>query len=78
MPEYLPYPYPIKNIKGAEAFGGKAVEYRLPVAGTKTSDKMRDRSGVPSNEMFEYQVRAVDGDGNTNGLNCTGKANGVH
>ncbi len=52
MPDYLPFPYPV-----AEAPEGAAVEYRVPVLGRETADKLRNRKAVPSNEMFEYSVR---------------------
>jgi carboxymethylenebutenolidase len=33
------------------------VEYRVPVLGVETADKLRNRKAVPSNGMFEYAVR---------------------
>ncbi|KAJ4253309.1 hypothetical protein NW762_010464 [Fusarium torreyae] len=53
LPEYLPFPYDLPD--GRTASSG--LEYRLPVAGRETAIKMRDRHGVPSNEMFTYKVR---------------------
>ncbi|VUC38195.1 unnamed protein product [Clonostachys rosea] len=54
MPQYLPFPYPIEGQKEGARF-----EYRVPVTGIQTADKMRDRNSVASNEMFEYKVREV-------------------
>ncbi|KAI9148307.1 LEA domain protein [Paramyrothecium foliicola] len=55
LPEYLPFPYPLpadsslpKNAK---------VEYRVPVLGIETADKLRNRKAVQSNEMFKFAVR---------------------
>ncbi|KAK1657453.1 hypothetical protein BDP55DRAFT_761651 [Colletotrichum godetiae] len=52
MPQYLPFPYPIKGQEDGSAF-----EYRVPVLGIDTAQKMRDRNSVLSNEMFSFQVR---------------------
>lgn len=57
LPEYLPFPYPLPD--GKVAAEGKQFEYRVPVAGTETADKMRDKNSVPSNSMFAYQIREV-------------------
>ena len=54
MPDYLPFPYPV-----AEAPEAAAVEYRVPVLGRETADRLRNRKTVPSNEMFEYSVRVI-------------------
>jgi carboxymethylenebutenolidase len=55
LPEYLPFPYQLPADspipKGAE------VEYRVPVLGVETADKLRNRKAVPSNQMFTYSVR---------------------
>lgn len=56
MPEYLPFPYPLPT-DSALPEGTKA-EYRVPVLGVQTAEKLRNRKAVPSNEMFEYSVRA--------------------
>jgi carboxymethylenebutenolidase len=56
MPEYLPFPYPIP---GQTGHPGAKYEYRVPVIGIETADKMQDRNSVPSNEMFSYKVRKV-------------------
>lgn len=52
MPEYLPFPYPVDG-----APESAAVEYRVPVLGRETADKLRNRKTVPSNEMFQYGIR---------------------
>ncbi|KAL1847110.1 hypothetical protein Daus18300_014051 [Diaporthe australafricana] len=57
LPEYLPFPYPLPEGSGPAT--GRQVEYRVPVAGIATANKMRDRNGGPSNEMFEYKIREV-------------------
>lgn len=57
LPEYLPFPYPMPD--GRTPAPGKRFEYRLPVAGVETADKMRDRNAVPSNEMLKFSVREV-------------------
>ncbi|KAK2674765.1 hypothetical protein RAB80_009749 [Fusarium oxysporum f. sp. vasinfectum] len=56
MPEYLPFPYAVPGQTGGP---GAKYEYRVPVIGTETADKMRDRNWVPSNDMFSYKVRQV-------------------
>ncbi|KAF5027339.1 hypothetical protein F66182_540 [Fusarium sp. NRRL 66182] len=53
LPEYLPFPYALPD--GRDPSGG--LEYRVPVAGIETAIKMKDRHGVPSNQMFVYRVR---------------------
>ena len=58
LPEYLPYPYPLPD--GTQPGPNKVVEYRVPVAGKETADKLREKSSVPSNEMFEFRIREVD------------------
>lgn len=58
LPEYLPYPYPLPD--GRIPATNKAFEYRLPVAGVETANKMRDKNSVPSNEMFSFTIREVD------------------
>lgn len=57
LPEYLPFPYPV----AAATAEGAAVEYRVPVLGRETADKLRNRKTVPSNGMFEYSVRVNKG-----------------
>ncbi|KAE8371652.1 hypothetical protein BDV26DRAFT_302589 [Aspergillus bertholletiae] len=57
MPEYLPYPYALPD--GTEPSQGKRFEYRVPVTGIDTADKMRDRNSVQSNEMFKFHLREV-------------------
>lgn len=58
MPDYLPFPYALPGGAGTAA-PGRAVEYRVPVGGTETAEKVRDRNGVPSNEMLGFRVREV-------------------
>lgn len=52
LPEYLPFPYPV-----ASAQSGEKMEYRLPVAGVESAQKLRDESAVESNFMLEYSTR---------------------
>lgn len=52
MPQYLPFPYPVKGQEDGAKF-----EYRVPVLGVDTAKKMRDRNSVVSNEMFNFKVR---------------------
>lgn len=58
MPEYLSFPYPLKD--GTKPKLGKKFEYRVPAAGIETVQKMLDKNGVKSNEMFAYRIREVD------------------
>lgn len=58
LPEYLPYPYPIAD--DGSAGHDKKYEYRVPVLGLDTANKMRDKNSVASNEMFGYKIREVD------------------
>ncbi|RSL59945.1 hypothetical protein CEP54_007036 [Fusarium duplospermum] len=55
LPEYLPFPYVLPD--GRSASEGSCFEYRVPVGGSETADKMRDRNGVSSNEMFKFEIR---------------------
>ena len=55
LPEYLPFPYPLPE--GSTLPAGAKAEYRLPVLGIETADKLRNRKSVPSNQMFKYEVR---------------------
>ncbi|KAH6637947.1 hypothetical protein C7974DRAFT_390574 [Boeremia exigua] len=57
LPEYLPFPHPLPD--GRSPAPGKSFEYRVPVAGTDTANKMRDRNLVQSNEMFDFKIREV-------------------
>ncbi|KAJ5381576.1 uncharacterized protein N7496_004004 [Penicillium cataractarum] len=57
MPEYLPYPYALPD--GSKPAPGKQFEYRVPVAGIESAEKMRDRNSVASNQMFQYRLREV-------------------
>ncbi|KAK4180658.1 hypothetical protein QBC36DRAFT_319792 [Triangularia setosa] len=57
LPDYLPFPYPLL---GDQTLGvGAQLEYRVPVAGIETSQKMADERACASNEMLEYRVRRV-------------------
>ncbi|KAK7545554.1 hypothetical protein IWX49DRAFT_339184 [Phyllosticta citricarpa] len=58
LPEYLPFPYPVPGHEGT----GKRFEYRLPVAGVQTAQKLQDERAVPSNEMFGFEIREVQDD----------------
>jgi carboxymethylenebutenolidase len=55
LPDYLPFPYPLPE--GSTLPGDAKLEYRVPVLGIETADKLRNRKSVPSNEMFKYAVR---------------------
>lgn len=57
LPEYLPFPYELPD--GKSPAPGKRFEYRVPVLGTETANKMRDRNSVPSNQMFDFKIREV-------------------
>ncbi|KAH7245683.1 hypothetical protein BKA59DRAFT_527506 [Fusarium tricinctum] len=54
IPHYLPFPFPIEGQDKEAKF-----EYRVPVVGIETAEKMRDRNSVPSNELFSFGVRKV-------------------
>ncbi|KAF4446093.1 hypothetical protein F53441_10241 [Fusarium austroafricanum] len=54
MPSYLPYPHPVPGAQAKEA-----LEYRVPVAGVETANKLRDKEAVESNEMFAFGLRKV-------------------
>ena len=56
LPEYLPYPYPYP-VKGDGKVHDEKYEFQVPVGGTETAEKLRDRSSVPSNTMFGYKMR---------------------
>ncbi|KAL4938370.1 hypothetical protein BDV06DRAFT_231909 [Aspergillus oleicola] len=56
LPEYLGYP-------DRGSLGGRGqVEYRVPVTGVETAQKMREKGSVASNKMFEFRVRKVEKD----------------
>ncbi|KAF4968675.1 hypothetical protein FSARC_3961 [Fusarium sarcochroum] len=57
LPDYLPYPYPVRNGKATESH--KRYEYRVPVLGVETAGKLRDKNSVPSNELFGFKIREV-------------------
>ena len=54
MPSYLPYPHLVPNAQGQEK-----LEYRVPIAGVETANKLRDKDAVESNEMFAFGLRKV-------------------
>ncbi|KAI1027029.1 hypothetical protein LB504_008126 [Fusarium proliferatum] len=54
MPSYLPYPHPVPNAQSEEK-----LEYRVPIAGAETANKLRDKEAVESNEMFAFGLRQV-------------------
>lgn len=56
LPEYLPFPY---DVDGKPAAHGQGFEYRLPVLGVETAEKMRDNHSVQSNGLFSYTVREM-------------------
>ena len=58
LPEYLPYPHRMPD--GRTPAPGKKFEFRVPGSGREAAKKMKDKNGVPSNQMFSYQVREVD------------------
>jgi carboxymethylenebutenolidase len=55
LPEYLPFPHPLPA--GMSAGPNGKVEYRVPVAGIETAQKLRERDSVPSNEMLNFSIR---------------------
>jgi len=63
LPEYLPYVRAGKaspdGVPGGDEvpLEGQSLEYRLPVAGIETAEKLKDKNGVVSNQMFQFQVR---------------------
>lgn len=54
LPEYLPIPYPLP---GGQNQNGKKLEYKLPITGIQTSQKLRNKDAVTSNTMLGFQVR---------------------
>ncbi|PSR97681.1 hypothetical protein BD289DRAFT_83615 [Coniella lustricola] len=59
LPEYLPFPYPLPDGHASGNTPGKRIEFRVPVGGVETAQKMRDRNSEPSNSMFGYEIREV-------------------
>lgn len=57
MPEYLPYPYPVQKGKEQIQNSVNKMEYRVPVEGIKTAEKLKEKNSVVSNSMFNFQVR---------------------
>ncbi|KAG0161654.1 hypothetical protein PDIDSM_5329 [Penicillium digitatum] len=58
LPKYLPFPYALPD--GSVPAHGKRFEYRVPAAGSESSAKLQNEHEVPSNQMFEYEIREVD------------------
>lgn len=54
LPEYLPIPY---VLPGAQNNDGKRLEYRLPITGIETAQKLRNKDAVMSNVMLGFQAR---------------------
>lgn len=61
LPEYLCFPYRIPRNQARLPGDENRFEVKVPVAGTQTAAKMRDRNAVDSNGMFSYGVREVEG-----------------
>lgn len=59
MPEYLPFPYPLPA--GHSLPEGAQVEYRVPVLGVESAEKLLNHSSAPSNKMFEFTIREKKG-----------------
>jgi len=57
LPEYLPFPYALPGSKAPSE--GKRLEYRVPVAGLETAQKLVDENACPSNEMIAFTVREM-------------------
>ncbi|OAQ65406.2 lea domain-containing protein [Pochonia chlamydosporia 170] len=55
LPEYLPFPYALPD--GRTPAPGKKFEYKVPVLGLETVEKMRDKNSVESNELFGGKIR---------------------
>jgi carboxymethylenebutenolidase len=55
MPDYLPFPYSLPG--GKVPADGHHFEYKVPVAGVETAEKMKSKASVLSNEMFSFGVR---------------------
>ncbi|KAL2264211.1 hypothetical protein VTK26DRAFT_487 [Humicola hyalothermophila] len=57
LPEYLPFPYSLPGDK--KPGEGNRFDYRVPVAGVETAQKLVDENAGPSNEMIRFEVREV-------------------
>lgn len=57
LPEYLPFPYALPD--GRTPAPGKTFEYKVPVLGLETVEKMRDKNSVESNELFGGKIREL-------------------
>ncbi|KAI5867374.1 carboxymethylenebutenolidase [Durotheca rogersii] len=58
LPDYLPFPYPVS---GEAAASAASWEYRLPVAGVESAEKLASQSSVVSNTMLGYGCRGPNG-----------------
>ncbi|KAK2593431.1 hypothetical protein QQS21_008882 [Conoideocrella luteorostrata] len=58
LPEYLPFPHALPGGSGPSS-QGKRFEYKVPVLGIETADKMRDKNCVESNSLFGGELREV-------------------
>ncbi|EME84574.1 uncharacterized protein MYCFIDRAFT_214787 [Pseudocercospora fijiensis CIRAD86] len=63
LPETLPLavdaPKTNGQVNGTAVPAGKKYEVILPVAGTDTVEKMRDKNGVDSNKMFVFKAKEI-------------------
>lgn len=61
LPEYLPFPHELPSLPSSSSPPSsetrRPLEYRVPVAGAETAEKMRDRNGAESNLMFTFGAR---------------------
>ncbi|KAI1392634.1 uncharacterized protein F4822DRAFT_136043 [Hypoxylon trugodes] len=55
LPDYLPFPYPVAGEESAAP--DTRFEYRLPVAGVESAQKLDNQSSVGSNAMLQYGYR---------------------
>ncbi len=46
MPEYLPFPHKVAGMEG------KKLEFKVPVAGGESAEKLQDYASVESNGLF--------------------------
>lgn len=60
MPEYLPYPYSHPTLSNQTP--ERRLQYRVPVAGVETANKLRDKDAHESNHMFSFAIREVRSD----------------
>lgn len=60
LPDHLPWnlPTPDKSfLKHLPAGATRPLQFAVPAAGKQTAMKMREKSSVPSNEMFDYKMK---------------------